>query len=94
MHDKSLISSLGQKLNADTMRKLLTETGIRSIDWENIGKQLGFQLEGQLSAANFFDEWRANDREVSWTKLGNALQKIPDYQHAARNVHEKQGVFA
>ena len=75
------------------MRKLLTDTGIHLPDWENIGKQLGLQLEGQLSPADFFDEWRTNDREVSWIKLAKALQKIPDYQHAARSVHEKRGMF-
>ena len=75
------------------MRKLLTESGIHSPDWENIGKQLGLHLEGQLLPADFFCEWRTTDREVSWIKLAQALQKIPNYQSVARSVHEKQGMF-
>ena len=75
------------------MHKLLTETGIRSPNWEKIGSQLGWQLEGQLSAADFFDEWCANDRETSWVKLAIALANIQEYQHAESIVLEKEGIF-
>ena len=75
------------------MQNLLTETRIRSPNWEKIGSQLGLQLEGHLSAADFFDEWRANDREASWVKLATALAKIQEYQHAESIVLEKEGIF-
>ena len=75
------------------MRNHLTETGIRSPNWEKIGNQLGWQLEGQLLAADFFDEWRANDSEASWVKLAAALARIQEYQHAKSIVLEKQGMF-
>ena len=75
------------------MKNLLTETGIRSPNWEKIGSQLGWQLEGQLSAADFFEEWHANDHEASWVKLAKALAKIQEYQHAESIVLEKKGMF-
>lgn len=75
------------------MRKLLTDTGIHSPDWEEIGNQLGLQLEGHISAADFFDEWCAHDCKLSWMKLAKALEKIPDYQRASNNIREKQGMF-
>ena len=87
------INCIGQKLNADAMKKLLTDGGIHSPDWEEIGNQLGLQLEGHISAADFFDEWCAHDHKFSWMKLAKALEKIPDYQHASSNVREKQGMF-
>ena len=74
------------------MCNLLTETGIHSPNWEEIGNQLGLQLEGHLSTADFFDEWRANDRETSWVKLATALAKIREYQHAESIFLEKQGI--
>ena len=88
-----MLPSVGQKLDAEAMHHLLTETGIRSPNWEMIGNQLGWQLEGQLLAADFFDEWRANDHKASWVKLATALAKIQEYQHAKSIVLEKQGMF-
>lgn len=94
MNDQTgILSSVGQKLDAEAMHNLLTETGICSPNWEEIGNQLGWQLEGQLLAADFFDEWCANDHEASWVKLANALAKIREYQHAKSIVLEKQGMF-
>ena len=93
LHNLKSINQIGQKLNADAIKKLLTNTGIPSPDWEEIGNQLGLQLEGHISAADFFDEWRAHDPKISWMKLAKALEKIPCYQHASSNVCEKQGMF-
>ena len=85
--------STGQKLNAETLHNLFTEAGIHSPDWEEIGNQLGLQLKRRISAADFYSEWSAHDPKASWVKLAEALDKIKDYKHAARDVKEKQGVF-
>lgn len=85
--------STGQKLNAETMHNLFTEVGIHSPDWEEIGNQLGLQLKRQFLAAGFYSEWFTHDPKASWVRLAEALEKIPDYKHAAENVREKQGVF-
>ena len=85
--------SAGQKLNAETLHSLLTEAGIYSPDWEEIGNQLGLKLKRRFSAADFYSEWSAHDPKASWIKLAKAIEKIPDYNHAARNVQENQGML-
>ena len=82
---------LGQKLNAEAVRKLLTEAKIHSPDWETIGTKIGLKLK--ISAADFFDAWSAHDSKASWVKLANALEKIPEYKHASSKVQEKQGTY-
>lgn len=82
---------LGQKLNAEAVRKLLTEAEIHSPDWETIGTKIGLKLK--ISAADFFDAWSAHDSKASWVKLANALEKIPEYKHASSKVQEKQGTY-
>ena len=95
MHDEIwTLSSVGQKFDAEAVCKLFKETKIYSPDWVGIGNQLGLQLKGQILAADFFDEWCAKDSKASWLKLAMALQQIPEYQHAARNIREKQGILA
>ena len=86
------ISSAGEKLNAETLRELLTEAGVHSPDWECIGKQLGLQIKGQISATDVFEAWCAKDFKASWIKLAHAIEKVEEYKHAAQNIHEKQGI--
>ena len=75
------------------MCNLFCEAGVDSPDWKAIGNKLGVQLEGQVTATDFFDELRAHKNKASWVTLAEALEKISEYQHAATNVYEKQGII-
>ena len=86
------LSSVGQKFDAEAVHKLFKEIDIHSPDWIGIGNQLGLKLKGQILAADFFAEWCAKDSKTSWLKLAKALEEIPEYQHAARSIREKQGI--
>ena len=92
MVTKKPISSAGEKLNAETLCELLTEARVHSPDWKRIGKQLGLQIKGQITAADVFEAWCAKDVQASWTKLAHAIEKVEEYKHAAQNIHEKQGI--
>ena len=54
-------------------------------NWREIGVQLGLQLIGKLSAAEFFKGWREKSftNKPSWVNLADALQGMEGYQHAA-----------
>ena len=61
-------------------------------NWREIGVQMGLNLRGKLSAAEFFKGWRENSfaNKPSWVNLGDALQKMDRYQHAAILAMKKE----
>lgn len=61
-------------------------------NWREIGLQLGLNLKGKLSAADFFKGWRENSsaNKPSWVNLADALQKMEGYQHAASLAMKKE----
>ena len=77
------------------MCQVFNEAHIRTPNWEIIGNQLGLQVEGEISAADFLNGWYTQDCKPSWTKLAGALEKIQqtEYKQIAKNVREKQGIL-
>ena len=61
-------------------------------DWREIGVQLGLNLRGKLSPAEFFKGWRENSsgNKHSWLNLAGALQKMEGYQHVAILARTKE----
>ena len=61
-------------------------------DWREIGEQLGLNLKGKLSAANFFKGWNEHtidSKKPSWERLAATLESMGGYWHAARSAREK-----
>ena len=75
------------------MCNLFNEASVHSPDWKMIGNRLGVQLEGKVTAPDFFKEWRGHKNKASWVELAEALEKISQYKHAATNVYQKQGTI-
>ena len=74
-----------------------SEVGVKAPEnWREIGEQLGLDLRGKLSAAEFFKGWQEKNlpnNKPSWKKLAQALEKINGYRDvavAARNKARKQ----
>ena len=61
-------------------------------NWREIGVQLGLQLKGKLSAAEYFERWKESSlaNKPSWVKLAGALQKMEGYQHVAFLARTKE----
>ena len=83
----------GLELNADNVRRTLNEAGIKSPDWKKIGEQLGLQLRGHITKSIFFEGWQAHESEMSWERLGQALERIEGYGKVAKKAKEKTGIL-
>lgn len=76
------------------MQQALREAAIKSPDWKKIGKQLGVQLRGCITASILIEGWQAHGSEMSWERLAQTLEKIPgnEYELAAGKARRKRGM--
>ena len=70
-----------------------SEAGVQAPNnWREIGVKLGLNnLEGQLSAPEFFNGWSKNrsNKKPSWEELARVLQRMDGYWDAASKAMEK-----
>ena len=90
---KHLKFAAGLELNADNVRRALSEADIKSPDWKRIGEELGLQLRGRITASIFFEGWQAHESEMSWERLAQAFEKIEGYEKVAKKAREKTGIL-
>ena len=78
-------------LNADNVRQALSEVGIKSPDWRNIGEKLDLQLRGHITPSTFFERWYVHESKMSWEILAQVFGRISGYESAAKRAKEKTG---
>lgn len=78
-------------LNGDTMHRALLEAGIAHPDWGRIGKELGLELKGRITASLFIDRWHTHGSEMSWERLALSLEAVGGFGSAAKKAKLKTG---
>ena len=76
----------GKELSETNWCMFVEEARLKSSDYMDVAKKLGFKLEGRFSANDFCKEWGA---DASWEKLGEALGTIEEYKDKSQNRKEK-----
>ena len=72
------------------MRWALAEAGVKIPDWGRIGRELGLELKGRITASLFIEGWRNDGSEMSWERLARSLEGISRFE-LAKKARQKTG---